>query len=314
MVNFMRRQESLSKWLPSLLLLLLAPKNQHMTESFSRIPSSSQPLRPLNTRQHPTIFFQTVTACTGVADFVGNDIGQDLVEQQNTEHVHVQEDGEAGILAELFGSTKKRDYFFQHTFGNRVAYFPRSNNPHLNVDQQEDKQYQNESLDPPISGIDLSSLYDTNEYTSLRKRGSRDLLDKTQMSYDSMTEYIADGGSIVIPVTPNDYLNEVKAQIEHALGVQEDIGTSMNIYHSGRSAVALNIHYDAYPVFVLQLEGEKEWIIQNDAFGESVRNITDWKNITMTEGDFMYIPKGVFHAATTAEGYETTTHATIGLL
>ena len=83
------------------------------------------------------------------------------------------------------------------------------------------------------------------------------MLDKSQMSYDELSEYMAGGGSIIVPITPDDYLFPIKKQMERALGVKEETGTSMNIYHSGVSAVALNIHYDAYPVFVLQLEGQK---------------------------------------------------------
>lgn len=140
------------------------------------------------------------------------------------------------------------------------------------------------------------------------------MLDKERMSYEEMTGYIQGGGSIIIPITPDDYLFPFKLQIERALGVKEKDGTTKNIYHSGPSAVALNIHYDAYPVFVLQLDGKKEWTIQDDAFGRHIDDITRWRNVTMTEGDLLYIPKGVFHAATTLEGYDTTTHATIGLL
>ena len=87
----------------------------------------------------------------------------------------------------------------------------------------------------------------------------------------------------------------------------------MNVYHSGTRAVALNIHYDAYDVLVLQLQGEKEWMIQGDNFGEKLGDITKWENVTMMAGDLLYLPQGVFHAATTAEGFDTTTHVTIGL-
>lgn len=243
-----------------------------------------------------------------VAEFVGNEIGADLSQQQNVPDLCIQ-DGNVGegILGALFGNAETRDAFFEHAFGRRVAYFPRS-------EERTESNQQQQRLEPPISGIDLPSLYDTNDWISLRKRGSQDMLDKSQMNYRNLTEYVAGGGSIIIPVTPNDYLFPTKLQVERALGVREEIGTTMNIYHSGPSAVALNIHYDAYPVFVLQLVGKKEWIIQNDGFGGKLSEISEWKNITMTEGDLLYIPKGVFHAATTAEGYSTTTHATIGIL
>jgi len=269
----------------------------HVTESFSSLQSSQS--RALSFRRGNELFQpMSPSATVDIAGFVGNDIGAELRGQQNVRYLGLYDD-EEGILAALFGSAEKRDHFFQHLFGRRVAYFPKRHS---------------QQLEPPISTIDLPSLYETNDWTSLRKRGNQDMLDKSQMSYSSLTQYIADGGSIVIPVTPDDYLFPTKLQVERAFGVTEETGTTVNVYHSGPSAVALNIHYDAWPVFVLQLEGEKEWIIQDDAFGLPIGEIMAWKNITMTKGDLLYIPQGVFHAATTAEGYCTTTHATIGLL
>lgn len=272
---------------PLPLLLLLSAPQYHVVESFSSISVVQSRELAASSRRH-----------TG---FVWNEIGPNLGEQQNVQKFRIQ-DGEEGVLASLFGSADARDEFFEYEFGRRVAYVPRASDS------------RRQHLAPPVSGIDLPSLYDTNEWTSLRKRGRQDMLDKSQMSYDELTNYIAKGGSIVVPITPDDYLFQFKLQVERALGVEEEVGTSINIYHSGPSAVALNIHYDAYPVFVLQLEGEKEWIIQDDAFGQPAKAITGWRNVTMTEGDLLYIPKGVFHAATTAEGYDMTTHATIGLV
>ena len=212
---------------------------------------------------------------------------------------------ENDILASLFGSNEIRNDFFRNILGRRVAYFPRSQcNTSYN-------QHQQLLLEPPISGFDLSSLYDSNDWISLRKRGSRDMLNKEQTSYNDLTDYIAGGGSAVIPVTPSDYLHDTKVKIDTALGIKGEFGSSMNIYHSGPSAVALNIHYDSYPVIVLQLEGQKEWIIQNDMFGETVNDITDWRNVTLTEGDLLYIPKGVYHAAT-GDPKHGSTHVTIG--
>jgi hypothetical protein len=234
-------------------------------------------------------------------EFVYSDIGPELRQQQTDMQLPSDYDTkENDILASLFGSNEIRNDFFRNTFRHRVAYFPRRRNNQLLL------------LEPPMSGIDLPSLYHTNDWIALRKRGSRDMLDKEQTSYNDLTEYVSGGGSAIIPIIPGDYLYNTKVQIEHALGLEEEVGTSMNIYHSGPSAVALNIHYDAYPVLVLQLEGTKEWILQNNNFGQKIDDITDWRNVTLTPGDLLYVPKGVFHAAT-GDPEQGSTHATIGL-
>jgi len=259
---------------------------------------------------HQSISFSVLSppplVITQDVGFVGNDIGTFLRdEQHDISYFTIQDEEHDGILASLFGSTNTRDEFFKHTFGHRVVYFPRTQNNDTTCNE------------PPIKDIDLQSLYQTNEWTSLRKRGSQDMLDKTKMSYNELSEYISDGGSIVIPITPDDYLFQTKLQIERALGMKDEI-SSMNIYHSGPSAVALNIHYDSYAVLVLQVTGKKMWMIQNGDFSKDdyKTNVSpeSWKNITMTEGDLLYIPKGVLHAATTSEGCDVSTHVTIGLV
>ena len=244
--------------------------------------------------------------------FLYNDIGEELRQQQTDiklpSDYYTKEDD---ILASLFGSNEIRNDFFRNTYGHRVAYFPRN----LCTNNQQHQKHQHQLLKPPImSGcFDLQSLYNTNDWIQLRKRGSTDILDRNQTTYNDLTEYISGGGSATIPIIPGDYLYDTKVQIEHALGVIEEWGTSMNIYHSGPSAVALNLHYDAYPVLVLHLEGKKEWMIQNNNLGcLKAKDVTEWRNVTMTAGDLLYIPKGVFHAAT-GDRVHGSTHATIGL-
>jgi len=261
---------------------------------------------------HQSISFSVLSPPSLVTqEFVGNDIGTFLRdEQHDMSYFSIQDEEQDDVLASLFGSSITRDEFFKHTFGNRVAYFPRTQNNDTTCTEE---QY----LEPPIKDIDLQRLYQTNEWTSLRKRGSQDMLDKTKMSYSELSEYISDGGSIVIPITPDDYLFQTKLQIERSLGMKDEI-SSMNIYHSGPSAVALNVHYDSYAVLVLQVTGKKMWMVQNGDFSKDdyKTNVSpeSWKNITMTEGDLLYIPKGVLHAATTSEGCDVSTHVTIGLV
>lgn len=288
----------MQEFINALLLLLL----QDETQSFSveQLQHRLHPLYHRNRHRHRHTPFRYVHVTRLEAGPAGSDSSiiqeeTNAVKEQQFMHVPTLSiNDDQGVLASLFGSPECRDEFFLNKIGREVAYYPRS---------------RSQTQPPPLVGINLLSLYETNEWISLRKRGSRDLIDKTQMSYDGLVQYIATGGSAVIPIRPGDYMYAFKAQNEQSLGVAD---TSMNIYHSGPSAVALNVHYDSYDVFVLQLEGHKEWMIQNDAFSQPMNEITEWRNVTMTEGDLLYIPKGVFHAATTAAGYDTTTHVTIG--
>lgn len=196
----------------------------------------------------------------------------------------------SGTLSSLFGSAQARDNFFLRDKGARVVHLKR-------VLAQ---------LRSPLEGIQMQDLYETNEWINLRKRGSIELLDKNKMTeYADFQAYIQEGGSAVVSIVDtDDFFLPLKQQLEASLGE-----ISMNVYHSGPNAVALNRHCDSYDVLVLQLENNKEWEVC------SVENVRDgWTNITMVPGDLLYIPKGVWHAATTASGFRTTTHLTIGLL
>jgi len=160
----------------------------------------------------------------------------------------------------------------------------------------------------------MQVLFDTTNYIQLRKRGSFDYLDKNETSFEQFCDYIQEGGSAVIPVAEDNALMGFRNEIERSL----DSKVSINIYHSGPNAVALNRHYDKYDVFVMQLDGQKEWevgLLRTDASMKDEYSIDNahWTNNTLTPGDILYIPKGIYHAATTANGYNSTTHITIGL-
>ena len=205
-----------------------------------------------------------------------------------------------GTLASLFGSDHKRASFFTHQYGalRRTPEYV----VHLTRDPIMD-------IPAPVKGFDAKRLYDSNDYISLRIKGSRDLLDRKEMDYDKFQEYIQGGGSAIVPIIEGDYMFKWRQALEKVF----DQELSVNVYHSGPKAEALNRHYDMYDVFVLQLEGEKTWTIQEDGKVEDLSSITSWKTITMREGDLLYVPKGIFHAAQTAEGCDVSTHVTIGL-
>ena len=205
-----------------------------------------------------------------------------------------------GTLASLFGSDHKRASFFTHQYGalRRTPEYV----VHLTRDPIMD-------IPAPVKGFDAKRLYDSNDYISLRIKGSRDLLDRKEMDYDKFQEYIQGGGSAIVPIIEGDYMFKWRQALEKVF----DQELSVNVYHSGPKAEALNQHYDTYDVFVLQLEGEKTWTIQEDGKAEDLSSITSWKTITMREGDLLYVPKGIFHAAQTAEGCDVSTHVTIGL-
>lgn len=231
---------------------------------------------------------------------------------------------EHGTLASLFGSEKARDTFFTEHFGSDIVHMKRSES----------------ELPAPVAGVDILSLFRSSEIT-LRTWGSSDVVNKRELPYADFEDYIAKGGSAVAHILGDETFLPLKKHMEEALGM----GVSMNVYHSGPNGVALFPHTDRYDVFVLHLEGEKVWEIcipedmsKGDVGSLSAADIADIKevaeanvagcttheeeslstmtcsNMTMVPGDMLYLPKGVVHAATTAPGFDSTTHVTIGLI
>jgi len=83
---------------------------------------------------------------------------------------------------------------------------------------------------------------------------------------------------------------------------------STNAYFSaGRDASAFDVHFDEQDVFILQLEGEKEWRLWDRA--RVVNPIAGFQAddeqeppdlpadavVRMTEGDVLYVPRGTWH-------------------
>ena len=98
--------------------------------------------------------------------------------------------------------------------------------------------------------------------------------------------------------------------------------TQSNIYLTPPGAQGFRPHYDTHDVLVLQVEGRKVWRVWDGTPVERPTRATPWENryrsdgepnrVEMTPGDLLYIPRGVMHDASTAEGHSL--HATIGFL
>lgn len=231
------------------------------------------------------------------------------------------------ILATLFGSSRARDEFFAKDFGINAVHIQR-NSTSMGFNKIQDLNLP--CINPNDGSMNTKILFDTSNLLALRKRGSMDFIDNSNKVYGDFCRYIEDGGSAVIPVAEENVLMPFRGEVEEVFrehfgsghnGLDTVCNVGINVYHSGPSAVALNRHCDEYDVLVLHLNGKKDWEIGVFEEGhaidhkdpEAMEAVQSWKNLTLAPGDLLYIPKGVFHAATTAAGYESTTHATIGI-
>jgi hypothetical protein len=94
-----------------------------------------------------------------------------------------------------------------------------------------------------------------------------------------------------------------------------------NAYYTPRAAQGLPVHHDTHDVLVLQVAGQKRWLVYDPVFelplkhqrysaelGEPGPTILD---LTLEAGDTLYLPRGWLHEALTSE--HDSLHLTIGI-
>ena len=100
----------------------------------------------------------------------------------------------------------------------------------------------------------------------------------------------------------------------------------VNAYVTPASSRGFDPHYDVHDVFVIQIHGEKHWVIHEPAFADPLRD-QPWSDraadvaakaqrtpaidATFAPGDVLYLPRGWIHSATALGG--TSIHLTIGV-
>ncbi|MFM9265091.1 cupin domain-containing protein [Tychonema sp. BBK16] len=122
-------------------------------------------------------------------------------------------------------------------------------------------------------------------------------------------------------------INEVHKLIpeiaEFAAAIKSDLGyaNQVNAYCSWPEKQGFDSHYDTHEVFILQVDGIKQWYVFEDTIKYP---LTDQKsssftppetaaylNCTLHPGDVLYIPRGHWHYAVACE--EPSLHLTLGI-
>lgn len=96
-----------------------------------------------------------------------------------------------------------------------------------------------------------------------------------------------------------------------------------NIYITpGQESQGFNVHHDTHDVFIMQISGEKKWefyespvpLANTDIKFKPGEHVPGKKidELTMKPGDFLYVPRGLMHCATTTT--DMSIHITGGLM
>jgi ribosomal protein L16 Arg81 hydroxylase len=111
---------------------------------------------------------------------------------------------------------------------------------------------------------------------------------------------------------------------EFCRGLEASLGhpVQANSYYTPRGSQGLAVHHDTHDVFVLQVAGEKRWLVyepvfelplrdqkyKRDRHGEPGPAIHD---LVLRSGDVLYLPRGWLHEALTSEA--DSLHITVGV-
>ncbi|GAA3103635.1 cupin domain-containing protein [Streptomyces goshikiensis] len=112
-------------------------------------------------------------------------------------------------------------------------------------------------------------------------------------------------------------------RLTHALGAELSAGFQVNVYLTpAGKAQGFKPHYDTHDVLVAQVHGSKQWrlygapyelpLAGRPKFGDEIGgDAAPEQELTLKRGDFLYLPRGVVHAATSND--EASVHLTIGV-
>jgi len=145
-----------------------------------------------------------------------------------------------------------------------------------------------------------------------------------QVSDDRLTALFADGATMVLQALHRSwppvvaFAQQLAAELAHPVQV--------NAYVTPPQSQGFSDHYDVHDVFVLQVEGEKRWMIRRPVHPSPLRD-EPWTDraaavaleaqedplldIVLRPGDCLYLPRGFLHAATALGGVST--HLTVGV-
>ncbi|MEB3831011.1 cupin domain-containing protein [Phormidium sp. CCY1219] len=136
---------------------------------------------------------------------------------------------------------------------------------------------------------------------------------------DSLIQRCQEGATLII-----DRLHTRLPEIaQFAAALRYEIGhrTQVNSYCSWPGEQGFKCHYDTHEVFILQIAGQKEWLVFRDTFKYplSVHPSSDlsppttdpYLHCILNPGDVLYIPRGHWHYAIAVD--EPSLHLTLGI-
>lgn len=165
-------------------------------------------------------------------------------------------------------------------------------------------------MHPEVTVVNAARRVEKDEYTY-----ETNLIDLARLY-----QQFADGGTL--SMNNLEALHAPLANLVRALEAECNSRFQANIYLTPPNAQGFRPHYDNHCVWVLQVQGSKQWLLydtplelpyRNQEFNpEKTKPGAVTAEFTMHPGDLLYVPRGMMHDARTTG--ETSLHVTVGML
>src|SRR5207247_5682120 len=130
----------------------------------------------------------------------------------------------------------------------------------------------------------------------------------------------AEGATVVLQALHHNWLP--LATFCRALEAELGHPVQANSYYTPRQSQGFAVHHDTHDVFVLQVAGEKRWLVYDPVFDLPLKH-QRWSkelgepgpvvlDVTLRAGDTLYLPRGWLHEALTSDS--DSLHITVGVV
>ncbi len=136
---------------------------------------------------------------------------------------------------------------------------------------------------------------------------------------DNLVELCQSGATLII-----DQIHKHIAEVtQFAAEIKYDLGysTQVNAYCSWPGRQGFSCHYDTHEVFILQVDGKKQWYVFTDTIKHPLTDqkstsfsppeVDPYLTCTLYPGDILYIPRGHWHYAVALD--QPSLHLTLGV-
>ncbi|MCX5421458.1 cupin domain-containing protein [Streptomyces sp. NBC_00078] len=153
--------------------------------------------------------------------------------------------------------------------------------------------------------------------SEIAKRGTLGRTNTLEAIYDHYRQ----GSTVVLNALDDRW--EPLRQLVQVLGAEVSAGFQVNVYLTpAGKAQGFKPHYDTHDVLIAQVHGSKQWrlygapyelpLADRPKFGKKFEgDETPEQQLTLRAGDFLYLPRGAVHAASSND--EASIHLTIGV-